>query len=199
MKREKRPPPKRAETSLLSYKEFYVLAAVKAAADSRGAFTPANVHRTFSVRLNRFTGTKQAVHIGSLRYSVSSVERGTKPLHTKNPSRLLLKGSESGGYLLSPDAFPQSHRRCCVWALLPSPRGSAAPLCARLRLYPAPLMHREDNGAAHSWDITKKGSLKKKLGLSLFSSGATKINSSTLGVRGLASFLSHSEERCEAS
>ena len=86
-----------------------------------------------------------------------------------------------------------------VWALLPSPRGSAAPLCARLRLYPAPLMHREDNGAAHSWDITKKGSLKKKLGLSLFSSGATKINSSTLGVRGLASFLSHSEERCEAS
>ena len=40
---------------------------------------------------------------------------------------------------------------------LPSPRGSAAPLCARLRLYPAPLMHREDNGAAHSWDITPKG------------------------------------------
>ena len=28
-----------------------------------------------------------------------------------------------------------------VWALLPSPRGSAAPLCARLRLYHAPLMH----------------------------------------------------------
>ena len=60
MKREKRPPPKRAETSLLSYKEFYVLAAVKAAVDSRGAFTPANVHRTFSVRLNRFTGTMHA-------------------------------------------------------------------------------------------------------------------------------------------
>ena len=55
-----------------------------------------------------------------------------------------------------------------VWALLPSPRGSAAPLCARLRLYPAPLMHREDNGAAHSWDITRKVSLKKKIGLSLF-------------------------------
>ena len=53
-------PPKRAETSLLSYKEFYVLAAVKAAVDSRGAFTPANVHRTFSVRLNRFTGTMHA-------------------------------------------------------------------------------------------------------------------------------------------
>ena len=47
---------------------------MKAAADSRGALTPSNVHRTFSVRLNRFTGTKQAVHIGSLRYSVSSVD-----------------------------------------------------------------------------------------------------------------------------
>ena len=35
-------PPKRAETSLLSYKEFYVLAAVKAAVDSRGALTPSN-------------------------------------------------------------------------------------------------------------------------------------------------------------
>ena len=46
-----------------------------------------------------------------------------------------------------------------------SPRGSAAPLCARLRLYPAPMMHREDNGAAHSWDITRKVSLKS---LSLF-------------------------------
>ena len=49
------------------------------------------------------------------------------------------------------------------------------PLCARLRLYPAPLMHREDNGAAHSWDITPKGlSLKKKIGLSLFSSDSDK-------------------------
>ena len=47
-----------------------------------------------------------------------------------------------------------------------------SPLCARLRLYPAPLMHREDNGAAHSWDITKKVSLKKNRGLSLFSSDA---------------------------
>ena len=42
-------------------------------------------------------------------------------------------------------------------APLRPPRGSAAPLCARLRLYPAPLMHREDNGAAHSWAITPKG------------------------------------------
>ncbi|MBR1425978.1 MAG: hypothetical protein IJ581_00850 [Paludibacteraceae bacterium] len=31
-------------------KEFYVCFA-----DSRGALTPSNVHRTFSVRLNRFT------------------------------------------------------------------------------------------------------------------------------------------------
>ena len=30
-------------------------AAVKAASDSRGALTPSNVHRTFSVRLNRFS------------------------------------------------------------------------------------------------------------------------------------------------
>ena len=52
----------------------------------------------------------------------------------------------------------------------PLSRLSPAPLCARLRLYPAPLMHREDNGAAHSWDITRKVSLKKKIGLSLFSS-----------------------------
>ena len=50
-----------------------------------------------------------------------------------------------------------------------SPRGSAAPLCARLRLYPAPLMHREDNGAAHSWDITKyMVSQKENRSLSFF-------------------------------
>ena len=50
---------------LLGNKEFYVLAAVRAATDSRGALTPANVHWTFSVRLNRFTHNA-AVHIGSL-------------------------------------------------------------------------------------------------------------------------------------
>ena len=33
---------------------------MKAAADSRGALIPSNVHRTFSVRLNRFTGTMHA-------------------------------------------------------------------------------------------------------------------------------------------
>ena len=54
----------------LPNKVFYVLAAVKAAADSRGALTPSNVHRTFSVRLNRFTGTMHAVHIGSLGTAV---------------------------------------------------------------------------------------------------------------------------------
>ena len=43
-------------------KEFYVLAAVKAAADSRGALTPSNVHRTFSVRLNRFTTQRGSTH-----------------------------------------------------------------------------------------------------------------------------------------
>ena len=51
---------------------------------------------------------------------------------------------------------------CSASLRAPLPR---LPLCARLRLYPAPLMHREDNGAAHSWDITKKVSLKS---LSLF-------------------------------
>ena len=59
----------------------------------------------------------------------------------------------------------------CVGAAalaMPSPRGSAAPLCARLRLYPAPLMHREDNGAAHSWDITKGLSQKENRSLSFF-------------------------------
>ena len=53
-------PPKRANASLLCYTVFSVLAAVKAATDSRGALTPSNVHRTFSVRLNRFTGTMHA-------------------------------------------------------------------------------------------------------------------------------------------
>ena len=36
------------------------------------------------------------------------------------------RASESGGYLLSHDAFPQSHRRCCVSAPLLSA------LCVRL-------------------------------------------------------------------
>lgn len=37
------------------FKEFYVCSA-----NSRGALTPSNVPRTFSVRLNRFTGTTRA-------------------------------------------------------------------------------------------------------------------------------------------
>ena len=101
-------PPKRAETSLLSYKEFYVLAAVKAAVDSRGALTPSNVHRTFSVRLNRFTGTKQAVHIGTLGTALAAWT-GTDIL--KEPDILRYRALKNGGYLLSHDAT-QYHRRC---------------------------------------------------------------------------------------
>lgn len=43
-----------AEFDQSCYKEFYVLVAVRATADSRGAFTPSNVHWKFSVRLYRF-------------------------------------------------------------------------------------------------------------------------------------------------
>ena len=98
----------------------------------------------------------------------------------KKESLSELRLSESGGYLLSQMHFlspigdavsPLSLAHALSAALsarlcrAPLPR---LPLCARLRLYPAPLMHREDNGAAHSWDITKKVSLKKKIGLSFF-------------------------------
>jgi len=57
------------------HKEFYARSTVRAAADSRGALTPSNVPRTFSVRLNRFTGTMHAVHIGSLG---TALERGER-------------------------------------------------------------------------------------------------------------------------
>ena len=66
----------------------------------QGTPSPSNVHRTFSVRLNRFLATRARVFHLTMHADLRCIlERGTKPLHTKNPSRLLLKGSESGGYL----------------------------------------------------------------------------------------------------
>ena len=56
------------QSYLLGAKVFYVLAAVRAATDSRGALTPSNVHRTFSVRLNRFTSRcKQYTSVPSVQ------------------------------------------------------------------------------------------------------------------------------------
>ena len=46
-------------------------------------------------------------------------------LYKERTPKTNLRGSQSGGYLLSHNAV-QYHRRCCVWAALPSPRGSAA-------------------------------------------------------------------------
>ena len=82
--------------------------------------------------------------------------RGGRRIHTKNPSSLLMKGSESGGYLLSHNAV-QYHRRCCLSApvslccprpsplSLPRPRaaGAHSPHPAWRTPHPiAPLRHR---------------------------------------------------------
>ena len=88
-------------------KEFYVLAAVRAAADSRGALTPSNVPRTFSVRLNRFTGTMQA----DLR---CIIERRYKATTYKEPAVQGQRVPKVAATYSPPMQFPQYHRRCCV-------------------------------------------------------------------------------------
>ena len=78
-----------------------------------------------------------AVHIGSLG---TALQRGDwyKATTYKEPLIVMMKGSESGGYLLSHNAV-QYHRRCWVCCPLRAalPRPSAPALC----LDPRPLRH----------------------------------------------------------
>ena len=101
-------------------------------------------------------------------------------LYKERTTKTNLRGSQSGGYLLSHNAV-QYHRRCCLSALcslccprpsplrclppLPAPPLSALSPARRRRAHRRPPRAsdalREGFGATHSWDIKDMASLKK--------------------------------------
>ena len=118
-----------------------------------------------------------------LKVAATSSPRSVVPLIGKSGLRL------EGHIPLTPSVSHnavQYHRRCCLSAPVlsaalsaplsaPSARRRRAPLSATIAPIPAPLMHRVDYGAAHSWDIKNIWSLSKRnRSLSFFRATAKK-------------------------